>query len=92
MTRLCKLRLEPSLAAAPIEAPQFGVVALIAVEQFIVVERPFDGQPLLAAQRLWAAVTTEAAIVIRTINIAVAAPTTVVAATTVVEFTAAAQS
>ena len=77
---------------APIEAPQFGVAALIAVEQFIaverfiVVERPFDGGPLLAAQRLWAAVTTEAAIVVRTINIAVAAATTVVA------FTAAAQS
>jgi len=62
------------------------VEQFIAVERFIVVERPFDGRPLLAAQRLWAAVTTEAAIVIRTINIAVAAPITVVA------FTAAAQS
>ena len=62
------------------------MVALIAVEQFIVVERPFDGGPLLAAQRLWAAVTTEAAIVIRTINIAVGEPTLLVS-----EFTAAAQ-
>ena len=62
------------------------MVALIAVEQFIVVERPFDGGPLLAAQRLWAAVTTEAAIVIRAINIAVAEPTLLVP-----EFTAAAR-
>ena len=76
----------------PIEAPRFGVVALIAavpfiaVERLIAAERPFDGRLLLAAQQLWAAVTTEAAIVIRTINIAVAAPITVVA------LTAAAQS
>ena len=77
----------------PIEAPPFGAVErLIAVERFIAAERliaaerPFDGQPLLAAQQLWGAVTMEAGIVIRTINIAVAAPITVVA------FTAAAQS
>jgi hypothetical protein len=62
---------------------QFGTVP---VEWLIAAERPFDGVPLLAAQQLWEAVIMEAAIAIRTINIAVAAPTTVV------EFTAAAQS
>ena len=80
IARLCKLKLEPSLAAAPIEAPQFGAAALIAVQRSIVVERLFDGGPLLAAQQLWAAATTEVAIVIRTINIAAGEPTLLVTA------------
>jgi hypothetical protein len=63
------------------------VVALIVVQRFIAVERLFDGGPLLGAQQLWAALTTEVAIVIRTFNIAVGEPTLLVS-----EFTAAAQS
>ena len=56
------------------------MVALIVVQRFIAVERLFDGGPLLAAQQVWAALTTEVAIVIRTINIAVGEPTLLVTA------------
>jgi hypothetical protein len=55
------------------------------VVPFIAVERRFDGEQSLAAQQLWAAVTTAAAIVIRAINI-VGEPTLLVP-----EFTAAAR-
>jgi hypothetical protein len=51
IARFSKLKLEPSLAAASIGAPQSGMVPLIAVGRFIVVERPFDGERSLAAQQ-----------------------------------------
>jgi hypothetical protein len=52
----------------------------------IAAERPFDGGRLSEAQQLWAAVTTEVVIVIRTINIAAEGPTLLAS-----EFTAEAQ-
>jgi hypothetical protein len=78
IARLCKLKREPGVAAAAIEVPEFGMLGLIVGERLIAVERPFDGGPLSEAQQLWAAGTTEVAIVFRTINLAAAAPTTVV--------------
>ena len=39
MVRLCKLKLEPSLGAAPIEAPQFAAEQLIGVEQLFAAVR-----------------------------------------------------
>jgi hypothetical protein len=71
------LRLTPSRRAQLAEAPQ----QLAAVAPWRpAVERSFGGEPSLAAQQLSAALITAAAIVTRTISLAVEAPTTEVVA------------
>ena len=70
------MRLTPSRRAQLAEAPQ----QLAAVAPWRpAVERSFGGEPSLAAQQLSAALITVAAIVTRTISLAVEAPTTEVA-------------
>jgi len=70
------LRLTPSRRAQLAEAPQ----QLAAVAPWRpAVERSFGGERSLAAQQLSAALITAAAIVTRTISLAVEAPTTEVA-------------
>ena len=69
-----------SIDSQALQAQARAVARGGAVQRSIVVERLFRGGPLLAAQQLWAAATTEVAIVIRTINIAAGEPTLLVTA------------